>query len=409
MRGIRTILCSALAVVLISGCGGAPSADAPASALTYPIVGTAQTACYDATGEIDPPGPREPFRGQDAQQQSAPPGYRDNGDGTVTDLVTGLMWQRDPGEKVTWQQAMDAAATLDLAGHTDWRVPSIKELYSLIRFDGYVGRSPQASVPYIDTSVFVFSYGDEAVGDRFIDSQFCSSTEYVGAVFEGIEAIFGVNFADGRIKGYPKGRVGPRQKTYFCLYVRGNPAYGVNDFVDNGDGTITDRATGLMWLRDDSVAYAAGPREDGLLNWQEALAWAEQLTLAGHEDWRLPTAKELQSLVDYTRAPAVTGSPAIAPLFNCSPIVVEDGATDFGFYWTSTTHLSGRRPGDAACYVAFGSAPGFMRGRWMDVHGAGAQRSDPKSGDPSFFPQGRGPQGDAIRIVNPARCVRDAD
>jgi hypothetical protein len=42
----------------------------------------------------------------------------------------------------------------------------------------------------------------------------------------------------------------------------------------------------------------------------------------------------------------------------------------------------------------------------MDVHGAGAQRSDPKAGDPTRFPYGRGPQGDVIRIYNYVRCVR---
>ena len=48
-------------------------------------------------------------------------------------------------------------------------------------------------------------------------------------------------------------------------------------------------------------------------------------------------------------------------------------------------------------------------GGWVDVHGAGAQRSDPKTGDPSQYPYGRGPQGDAIRIYNYVRLVRDAD
>jgi len=45
--------------------------------------------------------------------------------------------------------------------------------------------------------------------------------------------------------------------------------------------------------------------------------------------------------------------------------------------------------------------------RWEDVHGAGAQRSDPKSGNPDDFPKGRGPQGDGIRIYNFVRLVRD--
>jgi hypothetical protein len=62
--------------------------------------------------------------------------------------------------------------------------------------------------------------------------------------------------------------------------------------------------------------------------------------------------------------------------------------------------------------VAFGRAMGYMRmpphssnRRFIDVHGAGVQRSDPKTGDPTRFPNGRGPQGDDIRIYNYVRCV----
>ena len=47
-----------------------------------------------------------------------------------------------------------------------------------------------------------------------------------------------------------------------------------------------------------------------------------------------------------------------------------------------------------------------MNGQWLDVHGAGCQRSDPKQGDPAAWPTGHGPQGDAIRIYNQVRCVR---
>ena len=63
--------------------------------------------------------------------------------------------------------------------------------------------------------------------------------------------------------------------------------------------------------------------------------------------------------------------------------------------------------GAHAVYVAFGQAFGTMNGRTMNVHGAGAQRSDPKSGDPGDWAGGFGPQGDDIRIYNHARCVRD--
>jgi hypothetical protein len=183
-------------------------------------------------------------------------------------------------------------------------------------------------------------------------------------------------------------------------------------YTDNGDpstgsgqvGTITDNATGLMWAQDDSGVG---------LTWEEALAWVAQKNAEGYlgySDWRLPDAKELQSIVDYTRAPDTTGSAAIDPLFNVTAITNEAGQTDYPFYWSSTTHAKGTEtPGVAGVYVAFGRAMGYWQGTWTDVHGAGAQRSDPKSGDPTDYPTGYGPQGDAIRITNYVRLVRDAD
>jgi hypothetical protein len=60
-------------------------------------------------------------------------------------------------------------------------------------------------------------------------------------------------------------------------------------------------------------------------------------------------------------------------------------------------------------YVAFRRGLGYMNGEWIDVHGAGCQRSDPKQGDPDDYPTGMGPQGDARRIDNFVRLVRDAD
>ena len=148
------------------------------------------------------------------------------------------------------------------------------------------------------------------------------------------------------------------------------------------------------------------------LNWKQALAYAENLKLAGHDDWRLPNAKELQSIVDYTRAPDAADKSALGPALH--PIFQ---LTDpESYFWTSTTHLEGRpgRAGGQAVYVCFGQSMGYMgpptgEKQRMNVHGAGAQRSDPKSGDPNQFPQGRGPQGDDVRIYNYARCVRGGE
>jgi len=397
-----------------SGLALALAAFGARAAEPYAIVDTGQERCYDDRREIEYPRAGERFFGQDAQYVGNAPAYRDNGDGTVTDLVTGLMWQRDPGEKRTCVEAEGGASACRTGGHRDWRLPTVKELYSLILFSGE-DIDPHATdtsglKPFMDARHFRFAYGDPAKGERAIDSQFATSTEYVGTTMRGNRTMFGVNFADGRIKGYPvdRGRRGvPR---YHVLYVRGNAAYGRNDFRDNGDGTVTDRATGLTWAKVDSGHLGAGPRGDGRLDWEEALAWAEGLGYAGRSDWRLPNAKELQSIVDYTRSPDTTRSAAIDPVFRVTPVRDGLGRPDYPFYWTGTTHkrMGG---GEAAVYVAFGRAQGWMGGplgapELLDVHGAGSQRSDPKSGDPSRFPRGRGPQGDVIAIYNMVRPVR---
>lgn len=448
---------------------------AQAAPLPYAVVDTAQAKCYDNSREITPPKRGEPFFGQDAQFERNKPSYTASADRlTVLDNHTGLTWQRSAdtngdgklgfADKLTLDKAKGIPAKLNAArfgGFDDWRLPSIKELYSL--FDGR-GTDPSGPMntdtsrltPFIDTQFFAFAYGDEASGERIIDSQWATRTVSVS----NPRQMFGVNFADGRIKGYGTSMPGRPEKTFFVLCVRGNPSYGKNDFHDNGNGTVSDRATGLMWTKADSGRG---------MNWQDALAWVQKKNTEkylGHDDWRLPNAKELQSIVDYSRSPDATHSAAIDPVFQCTGIQNETGQADFPFYWTSTTH-GGFMGGSAAMYVAFGRASGWMspRGmgggpggpggvglggpgpgeppfgpprrfgrrpgppggpppgggaspsghnssgeyRFLDVHGAGAQRSDPKTGDPKMFPHGRGPQGDVIRIFNFIRCVRNAE
>ncbi len=375
--------------------GGTDEGPDSSAAGSYNVVDTGQRSFYDDQNVISAPLTGEAFYGQDAGYHGAEPSYQDNGDGTVSDLNTGLIWQASPDldNKATFADAVAAAGALDLAGYDDWRLPTIKELYSLIQFTG----SSHTLTPYIDTAYFDFRFGDESSGERVIDGQYWSSTEYVGLTMGGDATVFGVNFADGRIKGYPRD-MGPGgvPNTQFVRYVRGNPDYGINSFVDNGDGIIQDLATGLAWQKTDS-----GSTND----WQGALAYCKDLKLAGVGDWRLPNAKELQSIVDYSRAPdALEPSrvgPAIDPVFE----VTETES----FYWTGTTLLESPPmlgSGAHAVYIAFGQAWGNMFGNWMNVHGAGAQRSDPKSGDPADWADGLGPQGDEIRIYNYARCVR---
>lgn len=378
------------------------------SATSAQIVDTSQDHCYDDRGN-QMPCANATYPGQDAQYASNPASYTNHGDGTITDNVTGLMWQQSPGDKVTYAQALANAQTLTLGGYSDWRLPTITELYSLMDFRGVTGRSERDSVPYLNTTYFDFEYGDTSAGERFIDAQYWSSTEYGSTTMHNSATVFGVNFADGRIKGYPIYEPRSGEMSRFVRYVRGD-SYGETQLVDNGNGTVSDAANGLMWLQADSGAYGAG--DGGAMDWQDALVWCDALTVAGYEDWRLPDAKEMQSLVDYTRSPDTTNSAAIDPLFSVSTITNELGVMDYPYFWTSTTHLDGQPQGQFAVYIAFGEALGYMqtpRGtNLLDVHGAGAQRSDPKSGDASAYSNGHGPQGDVVRVGNYARCVRDA-
>ena len=407
---VRLLPVIAISISLLLGTAGCAEEitepePAPEFNLSYVVVDTAQEKCYDNSQEIACPQPDEAFYGQDAQYQGIQPAYQDNGDGTVTDLNTGLTWQKTPGDKVQYNEAVAGAKDFNLGGYDDWRLPTIKELYSLILFSGTdpAPESVEPAVPFIDTNYFDFEYGDISAGERIIDAQYWSSTEYVATTMNQDATVFGVNFADGRIKGYPRdtGLQGQPMKQ-FVRYVRGNSDYGVNNFVDNGDGTITDTATGLMWSEDDSGKG---------MDWEDASAWVQQdneENYLGHNDWRLPNAKELQSIVDYTRSPQTTNSAAIGPVFKVTSIIDERGEMNYPFYWTSTTHVDAAGGGGGAVYIAFGEAFGYMMNSWIDVHGAGAQRSDPKSGNPADYPYGRGPQGDAIRIYNYVRCVRDA-
>ncbi len=398
----------AIWTVIFTGCG--PSASDTAVPVvetdwTYTVVDTNQTGCYSTSGSMDCPAEGEELYGQDGSYAGYAPSYDSDGE-IVVDNITGLTWQWEQVDDVAWDEAEETCEDLELGGISSWRVPTIKEAYSLIQFDGSTGTAdPESSSapgdanPYIDSDTFDFAYGSA----RYIDVQFITSTVYVSDVFAsndgggmGQTCFFGTNLADGRIKCYPTEGMG----SYKLRCVAGNEDYGYNDLEDLGDGSIADHATGLMWTQTDSV---------DTLDWTEALAYCEALDTAGHDDWRLPDAKELQSIVDYERLPDTTDSAAIDPMFEATAIVAEDGSDNYGYYWTGTTHLDGIVQGEFAAYVSFGEALGYMENTWMDVHGAGAQRSDPKVGDASDYPDTFGPQGDVRRVYNMARCVRDLD
>lgn len=136
---------------LIDGCfddlkaalSGSPNP--PCGPGAFPATG--QTTCYDSAGTVI----ACPGTGDDGDiQAGATLSYMDNGDGTITDNNTGLMWEKksddgtihDKGTSHTWANAFAVHiaglnAGAGFAGHTDWRLPNVKELQSIVNYENF--------------------------------------------------------------------------------------------------------------------------------------------------------------------------------------------------------------------------------------------------------------------------------
>ena len=240
---------------------------------------------YDDTGFlIQAPGPGDDYYGQDAHYSGPQPSYNDNGDGTVADLTTGLVWQKaDDGVPRTWQQATDYCASLSLGENENWRLPNPRELFSIVDFSRFD--------PAIDP---VFSGNS----DNYWSSSVCAGDP---------DGVYTVLFLEGLMSLSKKG------EGQFARCVRG--ATPASNLVSNGDGTATDKTTELVWQQ--SVADE--------LNWEQALNHCETLTLANRSDWRLPNIRELESLTDWD-----LWHPALPPDFGC--------CEEYQLVWSSTTY-----------------------------------------------------------------------
>jgi hypothetical protein len=128
-------------------------------------------------------------------------------------------------------------------------------------------------------------------------------------------------------------------------------AGGALSYTDNGDGTITDNNTGLMWEKKsrEGTTVTNSHHRDKRYAWADASAVHTAglnagSGFAGHTDWRVPNAKELQSIVNYENL-----NPAVSPEFEvgcvASCTVLNCSCTAASFTWTSTTGLGG--PGNA--------------------------------------------------------------
>lgn len=340
------------------------------------------------------------------------------------------------------------------AGYS-WTKATLSQVYSLIEFSGACGspdrsdlsRVPSDSRKFIDNTSFEIPYGDTHTSTtdppRWIDGQIWGDDnvqnsmqmyDSTGQLRRQDDSAFGVNFLDGRIKAYPK--IQPKTQKVAVkavMFVENNEAsqrYITKISLKVDGDTATDSRTGLMWEVDDSQQP---------MSWQDALKRCAALSTGGYSDWRLPSVKELQTLVDYNTAvitatdrSRITDIKVFADGLRGTKVLVNgnlpgdsEDETYYGYYWSATTHFD-TDPGhpDRAAYIPFGPALGFFsppgapQGQLTDVHGAGAQRSDSKSssdvpGGASWNSDGSyyymGPQGDVLRPGNNlARCTRTA-
>ncbi|MBF0379328.1 MAG: DUF1566 domain-containing protein [Desulfamplus sp.] len=274
------------------------------------IPDTGITKCYDDTKEIPCPKEGEDFYGQDGNYSINPMSYTKL-DSTgkalpvtattwamVKDNVTGLIWENNSHQS-TWNDAPNVIAQLNTAkfgGYSDWRMPTLLELSTIIDY----------SVPFpgltINTSYFKDAY-----------SAFYWSSS---ASAHNISYAWGVNFGNRSDYSSNKGNYG-----YLRAVRAGQSVIGsLDNLTINGDGTVSDSATGLMWQQDTGKTVTGGTT----MVWKDALSYCENLNLGGYTDWRLPTAKELRSIADYT---------VYSPVIDTS--VFRD--TFMSFYWSSST------------------------------------------------------------------------
>lgn len=244
---------------------------------------TGVSLCYDTQGNtINCPAQGQDFFGQDANYTGTPMDFVDNGNGTVTDRVTGLLWEQAADEtERTWQEAAAYCASMGQGGNGAWRLPTAKELASITDYSLY-GPSLNG----------IFS-GD-STGYHWTSVDSADNADYAWVVSAW------------------NGQVTTAQKTGTENVRCVSGTSEQSSYSDNNDGTVSDATYKLTWQQ----SYERG------INWKDALNYCETLELANHTDWRMPNARELNSLVDYSRY-----RNAIDPLFNSI-----DNA-----YWTSTT------------------------------------------------------------------------
>ncbi|WP_437926068.1 DUF1566 domain-containing protein [Sorangium sp. So ce291] len=224
--------------------------------------------CTDGTTVIDPcPDAGDPLFGQDGNYVINAPSYA-GGSAVTIDSVTGLMWATLDEDTTEYDQyyarkQCNTFTDMKLSGRTDWRLPTIRELISIMDF-GSTSAFPDVITPYQESLYYHSASEIPAQNDE----------SFAWGVWPGD---FAVGTYDTSIAG---GRV---------LCVSGTRL--AHPEMAPAENWVLDRTTGLVWQRQAVTG----------LPWSEALSHCEDLDLAGHRDWRLPSAKELLSLLDDRR------------------------------------------------------------------------------------------------------------
>ena len=209
--------------------------------------------------------------GEDHDYLINTPSFTNNNNGIITDNVTGLMWQQVDGGQMTHENAIVYCDNLVLGGYSDWRLPTPIEAYSILNH--------QNANPAINTTYFssLTTPGAEYWWTSLFEN---NSTTKVWCTNAG-----------GGIGNHPKTETidAGGTKRFNARAVRNvtTPTTITNHFTDNGNGTITDNLTQLVWQKTPNP---------NVVTWEQALTYAEGLTIGTTSDWRLPNIKELQSI-----------------------------------------------------------------------------------------------------------------
>ena len=209
--------------------------------------------------------------GEDSDYSINPPAFISNSDGTVSDLNTGLMWQKKDGGEMSWEEAKVYAENLSLDNYNDWRLPTAKELFSINDFEKLN--------PALDLNFFTKT-----------KAQYWWS---INEFFQDSNRIWVTN-SGGGIGPHPKKETisSGGDKRFHVRCVRDIPNNEENfeslKFSDNFNDTVTDTTTGLIWQKTSQKK----------MSWEDALIYCNSLKLAGYDDWRLPNIKELWSIIN---------------------------------------------------------------------------------------------------------------